>query len=192
MTSTLSAVETWQTCSRDRVSSASWTSRATIGGLGRRRPTGQSRAARDLALVAAGSASGQPGILGVLGDHAVEGPDVLQRPAHQPGVARRSARRRRTPGPGRRSGHQAEFGQFLTGQALAHRAHRDDLGVPVPPTQVRDVGGGLGGVGDRIGVGHGQHGGEPAARGRRGAGGHGLGVLPAGFAQMGVQVDQAG
>ena len=49
-----------------------------------------------------------------------------------------------------------------------------------------------GGVGDGAGVGHGVHGGEAAARGGGAARGDGLGVLASGFAQVGVQVDQAG
>src|SRR5690606_1263420 len=47
-------------------------------------------------------------------------------------------------------------------------------------------------VGDRGGVGHGVHGGVAAAGGRAGAGLDGLGVLAAGLAQVGVEVDEAG
>jgi hypothetical protein len=46
-------------------------------------------------------------------------------------------------------------------------------------------------VGHRVGIGHRVHRGEPAERGRLGAALHGLGVLAAGLAQVGVQVDQA-
>jgi hypothetical protein len=47
-------------------------------------------------------------------------------------------------------------------------------------------------VGHRVGVGHGEHRGEPAERGGGRAGVDGLGLLAAGFAQVGVQVDEAG
>ena len=47
-------------------------------------------------------------------------------------------------------------------------------------------------VNGRVGVGHGTDGSEPAARGRRRAGGDGLFVFKAGFAQVGVDVDETG
>ena len=57
-----------------------------------------------------------------------------------------------------------------------------------PPDLLDDAGG----VGDRVGVRHRVHGGVAAERGGAGAGLDGLGVLAAGLAQVGVQVDQAG
>ena len=113
------------------------------------------------------SRSGELRVLGVLGDDPVEGPDVLQRPAHQPGVGHAVPVVGEHPdaGPPDRA-ISPSSASSAPGQALAHRAHRHDLGVPVPPAQRRHVLGRLGGVGDRVGVGHGQHGGEPAA-GRR-------------------------
>ena len=142
--------------------------------------------------MAAGVGPGELRVLGVLGDHAVEGPHVLQRPAHQPAVGHTPPVVGEHPYGGPRPGHQAELGQFGAAQSLADRAHRDDLGVAVPPADVGQMLGRLGGVGDRIGVGHRQHGGEAAAGRGPGAGGDGLGVLPAGFAEVGVQVDQSG
>jgi hypothetical protein len=47
-------------------------------------------------------------------------------------------------------------------------------------------------VGHRVGVGHGEDGGEPAQGGGGRAGGDVLGLLAAGLAQMDVQVDEAG
>ena len=160
--------------------------------LGHRRPAGQPELAGDLTLVAAGVGAGELRVLRVLGDHAVEGPDVLQRPAHQPGVGDTPSVVGEHPYAGPRPGHQAELGQFRPAQSLADRTHGYHLGVAVAPADVGQVFGRLGGVGDRIGVGHRQHGGEAAAGRGPGAGGDGLGVLPAGFAEVGVQVDQSG
>ncbi|GAA3116509.1 hypothetical protein GCM10017600_41640 [Streptosporangium carneum] len=56
-----------------------------------------------------------------------------------------------------------------------------------PPDLLDDAGG----VGDRVGVGHGVHRGVAAEGGGAGAGLDGLRVLPAGLAEVGVQVDQA-
>src|SRR6185436_10286582 len=151
---------------------------------------GQSQLAGDLALVAAGVRPGEFRVLRVLGDHAVEGPDILQRSAHQPAVGDAVSVVGEHPYGGPRPGHQTELGELDTVQTLAHCAHRYHLGVTVPPADVGQVLGRLGGVGDRIGVGHRQYGGEAAAGRGPGAGGDGLGVFPAGFAEVGVQVDQ--
>ena len=67
--------------------------------LGDRGPAGQAEPAGHLALVHL-RAVGEPRLLGVLGDHAAEGLDVLQGPAHQHRVVTRTGRRRRRPGPG--------------------------------------------------------------------------------------------
>ncbi len=96
------------------------------------------------------------------------------------------------PHAGRAVGHRAEFGQLLPGDPDGDRPDRADVGVPVLLPEAPDLLDHAGGVGDRRGVGHRVHRGEPAERGGLGAGLHGLGVLPAGLAQMGVQVDQAG
>ena len=69
------------------------------------------------------------------------------------------------------------------------RAHVDEAGhLAQAPDLLDDAGG----VGDGVGVGHGVHAGEAAERGRLRARQHGLGVLAAGLAQVGVQVDEAG
>ena len=47
-------------------------------------------------------------------------------------------------------------------------------------------------VDGRVGVGHGHHGREPPQGGRPGPALHGLGVLGAGLAEMGVQVHESG
>ena len=101
-----------------------------------------------------------------------------------------SSEKTRTRGGG--VGHRAELGELLALQADgdgADRLHVAVAGLPAEPPDLLDH---AGGVGDREGVGHGVHGGEAADGGRAGAGQHGLGVLAAGLAQVGVQVDQAG
>ena len=128
-TSTVSAVETWQTCSRERVSSASCTSRATI----RPRPRPASRAARaGRRCRPRGSRRRHrpAGVLGVLGDARRRRPGRTPAPGASAGRRPRSARRRRTPGPGAGPGHQPSSASSVAGQALAHRAHRDHLGGP--------------------------------------------------------------
>ena len=191
-TSTVSAVETWQTCTRDRVSSASCTSRATM---------------------LASAAAGQPG--------SPSRPEIspswqqASGPAScgswacwatQPSKARTYSRARRisrasatqcpssentrTPAPDRAISPSSA--SSVAGQALAHRADRHHLGGPGRAAQRGQVLGRLGGVGHRVGVRHGQHRGEPPAGRRLSAGADRLGVLPAGLAQVGVQVDQSG
>ncbi len=88
--------------------------------------------------------------------------------------------------------HGAQFGELLALQADGDRAdglHVAVAGLPAEPPDLLDH---AGGVGDGEGVGHGVHGGEAADGRRPGAGEDGLGVLAAGLAQMGVEVDQAG
>ena len=159
--------------------------------LGGGRPAGQAEPGRAVALVHLG-AGGEPRLLGVLGDDAVEGLHVLQRPAHQRRVADAVPVVGEHPHAGGGVGHRAELGQPLALQADGHRPDRDDVDQPgllaEPPDLLDDAGG----VGDRVGVGHGVHGGEPAERRGAAAGLDGLGVLPARLAQVGVQVDQAG
>ena len=138
------------------------------------------------------SAPGEPRILGVLGHDAVERPDVLQGPAHQSRVGDAVAVVGEHPDLGSGAGHQPQLGELRPGKPLAHRTDRDHLGRAGRPAQRGQMRGGLGGVGDRVGVGHGQHRGVPAARRRPRTRGDGLGVLAPGLPQVGVQIDQAG
>lgn len=88
--------------------------------------------------------------------------------------------------------HGAEFGELLPLQADGDGAdglHVAVAGLLAEPVDLLDD---TGGVGDRVGVGHGEDGRESAGGGGTGAGEDGLGVLAAGLAQMGVQVDEAG
>ena len=160
-------------------------SSATAGQPVRPEPAG------DLALVHL-RALGEPRLLGVLGDDAVEGLDVLQGAAHQQRVGDALAVVGEDPHPRGGVGHRAELGQLLAAQADGDRADRVDVAVAGLAAEAPDLLDDAGGVGDRVGVGHRVHGGEAAERGGPGAGLDGLGVLAAGLAQVGVQVDQAG
>ena len=155
-------------------------------------PPRQAQPPGELTLVAAGDTVGQPRVLGVLGDDAVEGADILQGPAHDARVLHAAPVVGEDADPGAGAGHQTQLGQLLTGQPLGDRAHRVDVDEAGAPAQVQHGLGDLGGVADRRGVRHGQHGREAADRGSLGAALDGLGVLPAGLAQVGVQVDEPG
>ena len=126
----------------------------------------QAEHAGQLALVHL-RALGQPRLLRVLGDDAVEGLDVLQRPAHQHRVGHAPAVVGEHPHPGRRVGHRAELGQPLPGQPDGDRADRPHVAVARLPAEPPDLLDHAGGVGDRVGVGHRVHGGEAAERRRR-------------------------
>ena len=135
-------------------------------------------------------APGEPVVLGVLGDHDVERRGVLQRPAHDQRIVHAAAVVGEHPHLRGRAGHRAELGHPLAAQADgdgADRVHVDepDLGTAAAHVQRDDVG-----VDDRSGVGHREHGGEPAERGRRRARRDRLGLLAARLAQVGVQVDE--
>ena len=160
--------------------------------LGDRRPARQAQPPGDLTLVAAGLRAGEGGVLAVLGDHAVEGPHVLQRPAHHPAVGDAVAVVGEDLHAGAGAVHQAELGQLGAGEALGDRADRHDVDQPGGAAEVEDALGGLGGVGDRVGVGHGEHGGVATDRRGPRAGGDRLDVLAARLAQVGVQVDEPG
>ena len=96
------------------------------------------------------------------------------------------------PDGGGRVGHGAELGQPLAAQAdgdCPDGADVDPAGPAAEPPHLLDD---ARGVGHRVGVGHGVHGGEAAEGGGAAAGLDGLGVLPPGFAQVRVQVDEPG
>ncbi len=128
----------------------------------------------------------------MLGDEAVEGLDVLQGPAHQAGVGDAVAVVGEHADLRGRVGHRADLGEALAGEADRDRADGLDVGVPGGAAERGDLLDDPGGVGDGVGVGHGAHGRVAALGGGAGAGADGLGVLAAGLAQVGVEVDQAG
>jgi hypothetical protein len=128
----------------------------------------------------------------VLRDHPAERPDILEGAAHQHRVVHAPAVVGEHPDPCRRVGHGAQLGQLAAAQADrdgANRLHVAAARLAAEPPDLLDH---AGGVRDRIGVGHRVHRGEAAERGSRGPRGHGLGILPARFAQVRVQVDKAG
>jgi hypothetical protein len=159
------------------------------GGLGDRGPAGQAETSRQLTLVAAGVAPGQPRVLGVLGDHPVERPDVLQGPAHQPRIGDAVAVVGEHPDRGRGAGHQPELGQLTPGQALADRAHGDDLSCPSrrPSAATCSAASAVSVTGSVFAIASTAV--KPPRRGR-GAAGVGLRVLAPRLAQVGVQVDE--
>jgi hypothetical protein len=93
---------------------------------------------------------------------------------------------------GRGVGHGSKFGKLAALPADgdgADRLHVNAARLPAQPPHLLDH---AGGVGRGLGVRHGEDGGVAAQRRGRRARGHRLGVLPAGFAQVGVQIHQAG
>ena len=189
--STEPAVETWQTCSREPTCAVSRQSRAMIASSATAgQPASPSRPESSPSFIWASSVS--RGSWACWAIDAVERLDVLQRPPHQHRVAHASAVVGEHPHPGRRVGHRAQLGQLLAVQADGHRADRAHVAVAGLAAEPPDLLDHAGGVGDRLGVGHRVHGGEPAEGGGRRTALDGLGVLAAGLAQVGVQVDQAG
>ena len=191
-TSTEPAVETWATWTREPVWRASITSRATITSSAMPGPAGQAEAPGQLALVAARRRSGECRVLGVLGDDAAERLDVLQRASHHAGVVDALPVVGEDGDAGSRAVHQPELGELLAAETAGDRADRLDVDESGLAAELPDAGGGLGGVGDGTRVGHREDRRVTAERGGLRAGEHGLGVLAAGLAQVGVQVDEPG
>ena len=159
--------------------------------LRHRGPAGQAEDAGQLALVHLG-ALGEPRLLRVLGNDAVEGLDVLQRPAHQHRVGDAHAVVGEHPHRRSRVGHRAELGQPFTAQPYRHGTNGPYVAVAGLSTEPPDLLDDAGGVGDGIGIGHCVDGRESAKRRGGGSGRDRLGVLPTGLAQVSVQVDEAG
>ena len=188
-TSTDPAVETWQTCSRDPTCSASSTSRAMIASSATAgQPVRPSRVATSPSCICAPSVSrGSSACWAMTPSNAF----TYSR-------ARRISRASATQCPSSEKirtraadvGHRAQLGQVLAGEPHGDRPdrlHVDQAGLATEPPHLLDD---AGRVGDRRGVGHRAHRGVAAERRGPGAGLDGLGVLAAGFAQVGVQVDE--
>ena len=159
--------------------------------LGDGGPAGQPELGRDGALVHL-RALGEPRILGVLGDDAVERLHVLQRPAHDERIPDAEAVVAEDAHAGARVGHRAQLGEalaLLPDRDRADRLHRDEAGRLAERELLLDD---TGGVGDRRGVRHREDGRVAARRGGARAGQHRLGCLVAGLAQVRVQIDEAG
>ena len=160
-----------------------------LGGL-----AAESEPARPLAFVHV-AAGAEFVHLAVLGQHhratareVVEPGRVLQGPSHHPGVLHTGAVVGEHP--------HSQPDQLGHGhQVDAPTAHGDGRrGVHVaarPGAEVLHLAHHRRAVDGRVGVGHGDHGGEPTQGGAPGAGLDGLGVLPAGLAQVDVQIDQS-
>ena len=192
--STEPAVDTWQTCSREPTCRASSTSRATIASSATAGQPGQPEPRRDARPRAVCAPVGEPGLLRRAGRSPPSNAltySSARRMTHA-GRARTCRRRRRpAPGPRRRPSRRARPAARprsptvtaptgCTSTSPASRPRRQHL--------LDDAGG----VGDRVGVGHREDRGEAAEGGGGRAGRDGLGVLAAGLAQVGVQVDEAG
>ncbi len=158
--------------------------------LGRPRPAAQAEDRRDEPLGRLG-ARGLLGVLGMVHDGQPEHPGIEQRLAQQRPGSDRCAVVREADDPG--VGQLAERGQGLAGPVCAHR----------PVRQHRDGRPGRGRRGSnalhharlvrgRRRVGHRADHGEAAMGGSGLAGRHRFGVLVAGLAQVGVEVDEAG
>jgi hypothetical protein len=155
------------------------------------RPASQPQHGGDLPFVHLG-AGGEAGLLRVLGHHAVERLDVFEGAAHEDGIVDADAVVGEDPDLGAGISHRAELGQLLPRQANRHGADRPDVhpagGTAEGVHLLHDAGG----VRHRRAVGHRVNGRVAAQGGGAGPGLNRFGVLAAGFAQVGVDVDHAG
>ena len=157
--------------------------------LGDGGPAGETELGRDGALVHL-RALGEPRVLCVLGDDAVERLHVLERSPHDQRIPDAEPVVAEDAHPGARVGHRAELGEPLALLADGHRAdglHRDEAGGLAEGELLLDD---AGGVGDGRRVGHREHGRVPAGGGGAGSGEDRLGRLVPGLAQVRVQVDE--
>ena len=193
ITSTEPAVETWATCTRLLVCRASITSRATIVSSAMPGQPGQARGGRRARPRGSRPSARRGRGPASAGRRRRRTRGRTPAPGASPAGRARTCRRRRRPAPSRRE-------RAIRPSSASSSPPRPRVTAPTGctstrpggPTEVEHPLGRLGGVGDRGGVGHGQHGGEAAqGRGPR-AGEHRLGVLAAGLAQVGVQVDEPG
>ena len=158
------------------------------GDLGLARDAGKPQPCRHLAFVHDAMAD-QVGVGGVLHDQRAEVAAIGQRPAHDRGVHHRAA----TVGEADRAGilEEAELGHLAAAQPLGQRGGGIDAhlglvaGASGDEIDQRDV------VDDRVGVGHGDDGGDAAGGRRLSGGSEGLAVLGAGLADEDAHVDQA-
>ena len=189
--STEPAVETWQTCSRDPTCAASRQSRAMIASSATAgQPARPSRPESSPSFIWACSVSrGSWACWAMTPSNAFTYSSarriITASLTHFPSSEKTRTR-------AAESAIAPSSASCSPAQPDGHRADRVDVAVAGLAAQPPDLLDDAGGVGDRLGVGHRVHGGEAAeCRGRRTAL-DGLGVLAAGLAQMGVQVDQAG
>ena len=192
MTSTLPAVETWATCTREPVCRASMTSRATI--VSSAMPGQPGRPSRPDSSPSWQQARG-PARCGSWACWETTPPK-----ARTYSSARRMTRASVTHLPSSEKTLTRARERCMSPSSASSSPSRPLVTAPTGldvdqaggAAQVEDPLGGLGRVGDRAGVGHREHRGEAADRGGGGPGGDRLGVLAAGLAQVGVEVDQTG
>ena len=189
--STEPAVDTWQTCSRAPTCPASSTSRAMIASSAAAgQPVRPSRAERSPSCICAPTVSrGSSACWATTPSKAFTYSSARRMSA---GSATQCPSSENTRTRAAESAIAPSSASRSPASPTVTAPDRDDVDqaglLPEPPDLLDDAGG----VGDRVGVGHRVHGGEPAERGGPAAGLDGLGVLAAGLAQVGVQVDQAG
>jgi hypothetical protein len=127
-----------------------------------------------------------------LGDEDAQAGGVLQGTAHDQRIVDTVAVVAEQPHPARTGRHHAHLGELPALQADGDRADRVHVDEADLPPGAVDVVGDRRIVGDGIGVGHREYRGVATPGGRGRPGRNGLGVLPAGLAQVGVQIDEAG
>ena len=190
-TAIVCADDTWQTCSRAPASRASAQSRATIvSSAVAGHPASPSCAATTPSWACAPAVSRWSSACWAITASSDDAYSSARRITTGSCTQRPSSENIAHPRAGR--GHRAELGHPLAAQPDGDGADRmdvDEPGLLAEPAHVLDDDRG---VGDGVGVGHREDGGVAAERGGGRARGDGLGLLAAGLAQVGVQVDEAG
>ena len=135
---------------------------------------------------------GEARLFGVLRDQDAETGGVLESTAHDQWIVDADSVVGEHPDLPGAGGHHAHLGEL--GACQPHRDRADGMHVDEADllAAVPDVVGDDRAVGDRIGVGHREHGGVSAQSRCCRTGFDILGIFPAGLAQMGVQIDEAG
>ena len=154
------------------------------------RPTGQAELRRHDALVHLG-ALGQSRLLRVLRNHAVEGTNVFECPAHQNRVENAHAVVGEHTDVGAGVCHRTEFREALASKALSYCADRANFSPAGLLPQLTYRLDNASGVCDRHRVCHRVDRNEAAGRGGLGSGLDGFGVFTARFTQVSVRVNQA-
>lgn len=151
--------------------------------------TRNAEAARPFAFVHV-PAHGQGFVLAVPGEHDTESRCVFERPPHEPVVLDTPA----VVGEQAHAecGHLANGRELLAGTVDGDGAGHPHVGETGLATEQHDLTDHCCVVDGRLGVRHGDNGREPAEGGSPRAGLDRLGLLAAGLAQVGVEVDQAG
>ena len=159
--------------------------------LGDRRPAGQAKLAGQSRFVHL-RALGQGRVLAVLGDHAVEGLDVLEGATHEDRIGDALAVVGKDTHLGARAGHRTQRRKMLAFQPLGNSTdgtHFDPVGCLAQIQHLVDDGSR---ILRRCRIRHRVHGGVASHGGRTSTGEDGLGILAAGLAQVGMNIHEAG